>query len=116
MAKIKKEFKNRFTTVSNDFLFDQRMATAERGLLITMLGLPDSWDFSGKGLTAILPNGKSSIYASLRKLEELGYLKRTRVYKNGKVIDWEYTFSDSPLFWNMAKNCRWNGKLKQVKC
>lgn len=112
MAKIKKEFKNKFTTVSNDFLFDQRMATAERGLLITMLGLPDSWDFSGKGLTAILPNGKSSIYASLRKLEELGYLKRTRVYKNGKVIDWEYTFSDSPLFLEYGEKLQMERQIK----
>jgi len=74
MATIKKEFKNRFTTVSNDFLFYQGMATAERGLLITMLRLPDGWNFNVRGLVTILPNGESSIKSSLRKLEELGYL------------------------------------------
>jgi hypothetical protein len=115
MAKIKKEFKNRFTTVSNDFLFDQRMATAERGLLITMLGLPDTWDFNVRGLAAILPNGESSLKSSLRKLEELGYLKRTPIRESGRFVDTEYTFSDTPLFLEYGEKLRLEREIKKAE-
>lgn len=97
MPKIRKQFKNRFTTVSNDFLYDKELGMKERGLLITMLSLPDDWEFSTVGLAAILPNGKNGIGAVLKRLEELGYLRRNRIYKNGKIIDWLYVFSDSKL-------------------
>lgn len=98
MARIKKEFKNKFTTVSNDFLYDQEMGLSERGLLITMLAMPDTWDFNAKGLASIVPNGVKAVNNTLQKLEELGYLKRERIRENGTFIDWEYTFSDAPLF------------------
>lgn len=115
MAKIKKEFKTKFTTVSNDFLFDKRMGIAERGLLITMLGMNDNWDFNVRGLAAILPNGESSIKSSLRKLEELGYLKRTPIRHKGKFIDTEYTFSDTPIFIEEGEKLRLEREIKKAE-
>ncbi|AOY74749.1 DUF6017 domain-containing protein [Clostridium formicaceticum] len=115
MAKIKKEFKTKFTTVSNDFLFDKRMGIAERGLLITMLGMNDNWDFNVRGLAAILPNGESSIKSSLRKLEELGYLKRTPIRHKGKFIDTEYTFSDTPIFIEEGEKLRLEREIKRAE-
>lgn len=42
-----------FTIIENDCLRDIALDIAERGLLVTMLSLPDNWDFSGIGLTSI---------------------------------------------------------------
>ncbi len=91
------EFKD-YTLIENACLRDKALDIAERGLLVTMLSLPDNWDFNGVGLSSILPCGKSKVYSTLNKLETAGYLKRRRVYKNGKVSDWEYHICGRPVF------------------
>lgn len=98
MAKIKRKIITDFTTVQNAFLRDTSLGLTERGLLITMLSLPNEWDFSAVGLASILPDGIAKTKSALKKLEQHGYLKRSRIYKNGKVIDWLYEFSDLPIF------------------
>lgn len=97
MPKIKRIFKNNFTTVSNDYLQDTDLGIKERGLLTTMLSLPDNWDYSAKGLSEILPNGKNGVNTALQMLEKQQYLVRKPVRKNKKISDWIYYFSDSKL-------------------
>lgn len=91
------EYKN-FTIMENDFLRDMLLDIPERGLLATMLSLPEDWDFSGIGLTSILPCGKTKVFNTLKKLEKAGYLKRNRIYVDGKVADWEYLICGRPVF------------------
>ncbi len=97
MGKIKKVYKEDFTVVSTQMYRDKRLTLKDRGLLGTMLSLPENWDFSIKGLAAILDDGEKAVRNSLQHLEEIGYLRRNRIYKNGRVYDWEYIFSDYPL-------------------
>ena len=88
-----------FTIIENECLQDPTLDIPERGLLVTMLSLPDDWDFSGIGLAAILPCGKSRVFSSLKKIEKAGYLRRTRICdKNGRFIDWLYEISGKPIF------------------
>lgn len=99
MAKIKRKIIKDFTTVQNDFLRDTNLGISERGLLITMLSLPNGWDFSAVGLASILPDGERKTNTSLRKLEGAGYLKRSRLYDSkGKIVDWLYEFCDGAIF------------------
>ena len=65
---------------------------------MTMLSLPDNWEFSGRGLAAILPDGRDKVFSSLRRLEEHGYLQRNKITLKGKVVDYEYEFCDCPIF------------------
>ncbi len=99
MPKIMKvgEIKD-YTIVDNSCLRDVNLDIAERGLLITMLSLPDDWDFNGRGLSSILPCGKTKIYSALKKLETAGYLMRKRIYKDGRVTDWEYYICGKAIF------------------
>ena len=97
MPKLKKKVSRDFTTIHNAMVRDRNLGATERGVLLTMLSLPDSWDFSIKGLTAILPDGYTKISTALKKLEKAGYLIRERIYSDGKICDWEYTFSDEPM-------------------
>ena len=86
--------KKSFTIVDNAILRDQELGLKERGLLVTLLSLPESWDYSVKGFTKILPQGKAEIGAAAKNLEKMGYLKRTyKRDKDGRIasIQWEIT-------------------------
>jgi len=97
--RLKKQIKDDFTSVHNEFLRNPSLSIAARGLLITMLSFKDDWNFSIKGLSAILKcDGERKISSALKELEEQGYLVRIRECdKTGKVTDWIYVFSDEPL-------------------
>ena len=97
MPKLKKKITRDFTTVHNTMLRDMRLGATERGLLLTMLSLPDDWNFSIKGLCCILPDGYTKIATALKNIEKTGYLVRRRIYTDGKITDWEYLFSDEPM-------------------
>ncbi len=97
MPKLKKKITRDFTTIHNTMLRDMRLGATERGLLLTMLSLPDNWNFSIKGLSRILPDGCAKIGTALHNLEAAGYLVRRRIYQDGKIAEWEYLFSDEPM-------------------
>lgn len=96
--KIQTKIERNFTVVHNEFLQDEKLGIAERGLLITMLSKPDNFDFSIKGLATFLPNGVDSIRTALKNLEQAGYLKRERMIEHGRIVDMVYTVSDCPVF------------------
>ena len=99
MSVLKKKITEDFTVVHNAFIKDTRMPLAAKGLLIVMLSLPDNWDFSIAGLKALLPDGKDKVRTTLKDLENMGYLRRSRINdEKGHIIDWEYCFSDEPIF------------------
>ena len=98
MPKLKKAVSKDFTTIHNAMVKDKQLGINDRGLLLTMLSLPDNWNFSIKGLMCILPDGYTRISTALKHLEELGYLVRERIYEDGKIVDWEYIFSDEPIY------------------
>lgn len=98
MPKFVKVCKNDFTTFHNAMWRDSSLDYPERGLLGTMLTLPDGWNFSIKGLAALTPSGEHKIGTSLKKLEKAGYLKRESIRSNGRIVDWKYSFSDEPIF------------------
>ena len=107
---------NGFTHIENDCLRDINLDIQERGLLVTMLSLPDGWDFSGIGLASILPCGKSKVYSTLKKLEKAGYLRRTRITNDkGVVLDWKYEISGIPIFREERQEEFFNDKKVNTK-
>lgn len=113
MPRIKRIMPTGFTTVNNEFLRDMELSLAARGLLITMLSLPDGWNMSGRGLAAILPDGRDKVFSTLKVLENKGYLKRERIRENGHFVDIEYQFCDSPIF--LSSNKEKNEKNRKIK-
>lgn len=99
MPILQKKINEDFTIVHNAFIRDEKLGINARGLLLTMLSMKDGWNFSIKGLASILPDGEKKVSTALHSLEERGYLKRNRLTdKRGIVIEWEYMFSDEPIF------------------
>lgn len=70
-----------------------------RGLLGTLLSLPENWDYSIEGLSKLTrKDGKASVASGLRELEELGYLRRRKIRdEHGRVVDTEYIISEAPI-------------------
>lgn len=82
---LKNKTQNSFTMISNTILRDKRLKLMDRGLLCTLCSLPDEWNFSVNGMAGIVKDGKSAISQCLKRLEEIGYIKKTVIHgRQGK--------------------------------
>ena len=99
-----------YTVMSNHHLRNTALSLKAKGLLSLMLSLPDSWDYTTKGLAAVCKDGIDSICSTIKELEQHGYitetikdslqrlnipfwssLKRFRLNRknlNGKILSW----------------------------
>ena len=63
-----------------------------------ILALPENWNFTIRGLSAICKEGVESIGTALKELEKGGYLVRKRVRgADGRMNDTEYNFYEEPI-------------------
>lgn len=100
MAFLRKEHKENYTCISND-VFRSDLTLKARGMLCTMLSLPDDWEFSENGLQAILKDGQTSIRSAIKELESAGFLSRTRERdESGRMGRCVWIVSDYPRFEN----------------
>lgn len=89
---------NNFSIVSNKIIRDTNLSLKARGLLILMLSLPESWEFSIAGLSTLSGEGKDSIRNGVKELENTGYLTRERKHlPNGKLAEMEYVIYEEPI-------------------
>lgn len=90
MPVFKNKTHGRYVNIYKGILENKSLSIRDRGMLVTLLSFPDSWDFNIAGLAAILPDGKSAIAASIDRLIRMGYLtkeqERTRQGKFGMNV------------------------------
>ena len=87
-----------FTLLSNSFLRSSNLSLASVGLLGRVMGLPEEWDYSIKGLSSICKEGETAIETVLKDLQEWGYLKISKLYPNETEdgrIHYVYDFYES---------------------
>ena len=97
MAVCRVEKNKNYTTMSNYHLRDPNLSNKARGLLSTMLSLPDNWDYTTRGLAKICKDGVDGITAQLKELEQYGYLARQRIRDySGRIVDMEYIIYERP--------------------
>ena len=101
MAVLRKEKRNNFTVIDNGVFKDRSLSLKAKGLLCTMLSLPDGWSFSIVGLSKCCKDGKDSVASTLKELENAGYFKRVPKKESGKFKGVEYVVfeqksADSP--------------------
>lgn len=108
MAILRNKTQNNFTIITNNILRDERLPMNARGLLCTMLSLPDNWEFSERGLQAILPgNGLSAIKSALKVLQECGYLRRSKIRGEGGMFGgWQWELTNEPNMFNLCDSPR----------
>lgn len=104
MAVLRKAHKSNFTVIDNQ-VFKSNLSLKARGLLSTMLSLPDNWHFTEAGLVSILPkDGRDSLRAAIKELETERFLTREQMRdENGKLGDYVWTFCDYPQVENQPQ-------------
>lgn len=97
MSVVRVEKTKNYTVMSNYHLRDRNLSLKAKGLLSYMLSLPEDWDYSVNGLSAICKEGVSAIASTIRELEKMGYVTRSRIRnKNGVLGDVEYVVREYP--------------------
>ncbi len=84
MSIHKNDVTRNFTKVSNSILQDRNLSLKDKGLLVTLLSLSEGWNFSIKGLSAIVPEEEYAITSSFNRLKQLGYVKTDNSRKSGR--------------------------------
>lgn len=92
---IKSGRKKHFTVLYKSAIEDKRLPLDARGLFAIMVGLPDGWQYSVKGLAAYVGVSKYTIRRLLGKLEDVGYLIREQTHdENGHFAGNVYVLQD----------------------
>lgn len=102
MNKVTRIKNANYTTISNVFLRDKELSLKAKGLLATILSLPENWDFSIKGICATIKEGTTAVYSAIDELKEHGYCKVvTNRNEKGMIIGNDYTFYEDPSMENL---------------
>ena len=102
MNKVTRVKNCNYTTISNVFLRDKELSLKAKGLLATILSLPETWDFSIKGICATIKEGTTAVYSAIDELKERGYCKVvTNRNEKGMIIGNDYTFYEDPNVENL---------------
>ena len=90
--------KTQGVTIVNNHIIRGELSLKERGILITLLSLPNGWRLSIKGLACVMADGKHAIGQALRRLEEKGYLIRHQARNSeGKMTQNIWQVYDMPV-------------------
>lgn len=97
MPVFRVEKNSNYTTMCNYHLRDQGLSLKGKGLLSMLLSLPDTWNYSVRGLSSITPDGVDGVLTALKELERLGYLERNQQREsNGRMGRAEYVIYEMP--------------------
>ena len=97
MAVFRVEKTKDYTVMANHHLRNTVLSLKAKGLLSLMLSLPENWDYTTKGLSCICKDGIDSINATVKELEEQGYVIRRRIRnEKGQLTSIEYTILEQP--------------------
>ena len=80
---LRNETQGNYVVVSQAIMHDRSLKLFDRGLLVTLISLPNNWHFTVDGLANILPDGRDAIKTGLKRLEVKGYLTIEQLRENG---------------------------------
>lgn len=99
MAILRKVKNKNFTTIDNNIFKNTKLSLKAKGMICTMLSLPDDWQFSEEGLTQLSNDSRTGIRSTLNELMEYGYLTRKQLKNDaGKFTNMEYIIYEEPLY------------------
>lgn len=85
------------TRIQNSIIWDETISTAARFSLIAMLSLPATWDYSVRGMAAMLKVSKDTMGKYIKELETAGYLRRSQICgEDGRFGSTQYIITDTP--------------------
>ena len=91
-TKVRKVKNESFTTVNNEIIFRKDISLKAKAIFMTMMALPDTWNYSIEGLSSLVKEGPRAVRSGLDELKKVGYLVVKRITdEKGRVKDWDYT-------------------------
>ena len=97
MKRIRVKKDTNFSVINNEFIFNKEMSLKAKGLLCHLLALPNDWKLYVEEVEKWHKDGKKAIYSAFKELTQLGYMERSQVRENGKIVSWDYTVFEKPL-------------------
>jgi hypothetical protein len=95
MADRIKRYKSKdHVTINNAIMKERDITLKAKGLFSLVMSLPDDWDFSIKGICAIIKENYTAVNSAINELIEAGYCRRERIKENGKFVGCNYEFSE----------------------
>lgn len=97
--KVEKIRRKGFTVISNDVLNNTALSWKAKGLFVYLWSQSDSWDFYEVEVLKHSTDGRASLRAGLKELEEHGYLKRYRNRDDKGILrESKWILSEQPMF------------------
>lgn len=85
-----------FTVIRNTAARDQALSFKARGLLVWMLSHETGWLITAAAMISAGPDGRDSVRAALRELEQAHYIRRIRYRGAQGLWHHEMTVTDMP--------------------
>lgn len=121
MGKLINVVYEKFSVIPKEVFMDRRLDYRSRGVLCTLISLPNGWNFSVRALLDIVTptddegaklqqwknEGRDAITSCLQKLEKLGYVKRLPAKnEKGQFTGYDYEINIPPIPMDMdARYC-----------
>lgn len=94
-----------FARVPKSLLNDSRLSWKAKGVIAYLLGKPSDWKTNVVDISARSTDGVKAIRSALNELRRFGYAKLDKIQdSSGKIIEWVWKISDSPIFSPDAPN------------
>ena len=101
MVRIKKDNSNHVVIIDQNFARDSSLTWKARGIFVYLWSQSEEWDFNEVEVTRHAADGRDSLRAGLKELEEHGYLEREREQdKLGRVRSTRWILHENPVLEN----------------
>jgi hypothetical protein len=87
-----------FARVSKSMLDDERLSWRAKGVLAYLLGKPAGWKLRTADLERKSKDGGRSVRSALKELRAAGYAELKPVRSEGRIREWCWKISDTPIF------------------
>jgi len=88
--------KEKYTSISNKPIEDNRLTFGARGLLIYLLSKPNEWKIRTAHLVKQSPAGSHALNSLIKELKEHGYMERIRSQKPDGTFEWITNVYEEP--------------------
>lgn len=97
MSVYRRHKEKNFTCIDNHLFEDKTLSMKAKGLLATILSLPDNWKYSVNGLASLFSDGRDAVNGAINELIKHGYITRTKITnKLGAFDGYQYDIYEKP--------------------
>ena len=97
MSVYRRHKRTDYSVIDNHVFKDKELTLKAKGLLATILSLPDDWKYSIDGLAGLSADGVTSVTNAINELISKGYITRTKSTDNsGRFNGYVYDIYEQP--------------------